>query len=410
MRDGDIIRAVIRETGVNQDGRTPGVTVPSGEAQESLIRQVYQRAGLDMRHTRYAEAHGTGTRTGDPIEARALARAFDRSQDEPLLIGSIKSSLGHTEGGSGVASLIKCMLILESGVIPATHDLQNVNPEILAKEWNIEFPSQIMAWPVPGLRRISVNSFGIGGTNAHCVLDDAYNYLKSHGMTASHNTSSAAESDNKAKNSFSALFSESGEFIFCGLDDSYDSDETTSDVEFSETPITQSRATSRATTPLLKPVQVQFFQKPSEQPHIFILTAFDPDGIKRNASSYARYVKRKSLPDWHNSDILQDLSLTLSQRRSLFPWKSFVMANTPKELHWNLSEGNFTKPIRAEVAPNICFVFTGQGAQYSAMGRSLLVYSVFKRSMKEASEYLQRLGSRWVLLGKQILCSNRRAT
>ncbi len=120
LRDGDTIRAIIRATGFNQDGKTPGITVPSGDAQERLIRRTYESAGLERKFTRYFEAHGTGTLTGDPKEARAIAMAFDgqRSLDDPLYIGSVKTNIGHLEGASGIAGLIKTILVLEKGIIP----------------------------------------------------------------------------------------------------------------------------------------------------------------------------------------------------------------------------------------------------------------------------------------------------
>lgn len=120
LRDHDVVRAVIRATGSNQDGRTPGLTQPSAEAQEILIRHVYQKAGLTLEDTRYVEAHGTGTPTGDPIEMKAIGRVFrtHRSSQHPLYVGSVKANIGHLEGGSGLAGIIKTILTLEKGVIP----------------------------------------------------------------------------------------------------------------------------------------------------------------------------------------------------------------------------------------------------------------------------------------------------
>lgn len=107
LRDGDTIRAVVRGTGTNQDGRTPGLTLPSSEAQERLIRTTYASAGLDFDNTGLVEAHGTGTRQGDAIEARGIAQAFkSRRKDRPLYLGSIKASVGHLEGAAGVAGYI----------------------------------------------------------------------------------------------------------------------------------------------------------------------------------------------------------------------------------------------------------------------------------------------------------------
>jgi acyl transferase domain-containing protein len=120
LKDGDTIRAVVRATGTNQDGRTPGITQPNLKAQESLIREVYNDAGLDMGLTRFVEAHGTGTSIGDPIEAGAIGSAFkdSRALTQPLYIGAVKSNIGHLEGAAGIAGLIKTIITLEKGVIP----------------------------------------------------------------------------------------------------------------------------------------------------------------------------------------------------------------------------------------------------------------------------------------------------
>ena len=140
LKDGDTIRTIIRATGSNQDGKTPGITQPNGDAQVRLIRDTYQSAGLERRMTRYFEAHGTGTPTGDPIEARAIAMAFDgeRSEGDPLYIGSVKTNIGHLEGASGIASLIKTLLVLEKGVIPPNLWFEKANPRISESEWNIK--------------------------------------------------------------------------------------------------------------------------------------------------------------------------------------------------------------------------------------------------------------------------------
>lgn len=156
LRDGDNIRAVVRGTGSNQDGKTPGITQPSPEAQERLIRAVYRKAGLDPGSTTYVEAHGTGTAVGgksciipletfslthalDPIEARAISSALaqDCRRKSPLYIGSVKSNIGHLEAASGLAGLVKSILMLERGVILPLADLQRVNPAIDTKKWNV---------------------------------------------------------------------------------------------------------------------------------------------------------------------------------------------------------------------------------------------------------------------------------
>ena len=136
LRDGDTIRAVIQNTAINQDGRTPGITQPSQEAQVDLIRTAYQQVGADMKSTRYFEAHGTGTLVGDPIEARAIGKAFasSRTEDDPLYVGAVKANIGHLEGCSGLASVIKTILVLERGIIPPIAGFETLNHNIDSHE------------------------------------------------------------------------------------------------------------------------------------------------------------------------------------------------------------------------------------------------------------------------------------
>jgi acyl transferase domain-containing protein len=139
IRDGDVIRAVVRSTGLNQDGRTPGMTLPSKNAQETLIRKVYANAGLNLKDTEFIEAHGTGTAAGDPIEASAIAAAWsERKGEHPLIIGAAKANIGHLEGSSGVAGLIKTVMVLEKAVIPPNINFEKVNPKITPEKWGIQ--------------------------------------------------------------------------------------------------------------------------------------------------------------------------------------------------------------------------------------------------------------------------------
>ncbi|GIJ86709.1 polyketide synthase [Aspergillus pseudoviridinutans] len=140
IRDKDPIRAVIRGSGSNQDGRTPGITLPSGASQEALIRHVYSMAGLHPHDTEFVETHGTGTQAGDPIETGALARVFcaDRNSDRLLRIGSIKTNVGHLEGTSGVAGVIKAVLMLENRTFLPNRNFTSLNPRILLDEWKLK--------------------------------------------------------------------------------------------------------------------------------------------------------------------------------------------------------------------------------------------------------------------------------
>ncbi|KKY29358.1 putative polyketide [Diaporthe ampelina] len=165
IADGDPIRALIRSVGTNQDGRTSGgITQPSKNMQVQLIHETYRKAGLDMKHTRFFEAHGTGTPMGDPIEARAIGEAFFnyRSPEDPIYVGAVKSNVGHLEGASGLAGVVKTILALEKGIIPPNANFESLNPQIDADFFNLRFPVEHVAWPASaeGIRRASVNSFG----------------------------------------------------------------------------------------------------------------------------------------------------------------------------------------------------------------------------------------------------------
>ena len=132
LQNHDTIRAVIRNTGCNQDGYSSSITQPNVNSQEALIRETYSRAGLSMQPTRYFEAHGTGTPVGDPIESTALGAAFrkTRTMQDPLWVGAVKSNIGHLEGGSGIAGLIKTILVLEKAIIPPNTNFEQINSKI----------------------------------------------------------------------------------------------------------------------------------------------------------------------------------------------------------------------------------------------------------------------------------------
>ncbi|PLB49865.1 putative LovB-like polyketide synthase [Aspergillus steynii IBT 23096] len=172
---GDSIRAVVRGTGVNHDGRKQGITLPSAQAQAALIRSTYQNAGLDPADTTYVECHGTGTKAGDPRELRAISEVFSSGRERPLFVGSIKTNIGHLEGASGVAGLIKSTLALEKKTIPPNMHFHAPNPDVDFDQWKLEIPTNPTDWKIKSSeapRRVSINSFGYGGTNAHVILEE----------------------------------------------------------------------------------------------------------------------------------------------------------------------------------------------------------------------------------------------
>ena len=171
--DGDRIWAVVRGSALNQDGASPGLTVPSGPAQEKVIEAALRRAGLAPADVDYVEAHGTGTEVGDPIEARATGTAYGRGRDRPLLIGSVKTNIGHLEAAAGVAGVIKTVLAMHRGVIPRHLHFSAPSPAIDWKGLPLEVTAAPTAWPAaPGRPpRAGVSGFGWSGTNAHVVLE-----------------------------------------------------------------------------------------------------------------------------------------------------------------------------------------------------------------------------------------------
>ncbi|KID61511.1 Highly reducing polyketide synthase aurA [Metarhizium brunneum] len=183
VADGDPIECVIRASGVNQDGRTLGLTMPSGKAQAQLIRSTYALAGLDPTRPedrpQYFEAHGTGTQAGDYQEATGIYSTFfgaspKTSTDDVLHVGSIKTVIGHGEGCAGLAGIIKASLSIQHGTIPPNLHFERLNPKLEPYSSCLKVPTEPVPWPQlpPGVpRRVSVNSFGFGGTNSHAILE-----------------------------------------------------------------------------------------------------------------------------------------------------------------------------------------------------------------------------------------------
>ncbi|PBP26113.1 polyketide synthase [Diplocarpon rosae] len=337
IRDGDTIRAIVRGSGSNQDGKTPTMTMPNGAAQADLIRATYKSAGLDPAATHYCEAHGTGTAAGDPAELSGLAQTLchDRDPGKPLYVGSVKTNIGHLESVAGLAGVIKAILVLEAGVIPPSLNFNTPNPKILFREWNITVPTKATPWPYTGPRRASVNSFGYGGANAHVILEDAYHFLAERNLLqrGNHRTRIPAYTNgypNGAK------------------------------VE-----------TAAPTRPFNR--------------HVFTLSTSDEEGIGRMSADLAEYLKTHT-----DSSVARDLAHTLGERRSRFPWKSFYSASSLPELQEALATNSGTSKVSTKV-PKLGFVFTGQGAQWARMGHELSQFEVARASIEEADKYLREV-------------------
>jgi len=193
LADGDRIEAIIRQTGVNADGKTNGVTMPNSAAQSSLIHRTYLNAGLDslnpLDRCQYFEAHGTGTEVGDPKEASAIHEAFFAGRDpvkykarlaldpeiNKMIVGSVKTVIGHTEAAAGLAGVLKVVWSMKNGMIPPNLHFNTLNPMVEPFYKHLLIPTEMMPWPDPPPgqpRRASVNSFGFGGANAHAIVEE----------------------------------------------------------------------------------------------------------------------------------------------------------------------------------------------------------------------------------------------
>lgn len=176
VRDGDRVLAVVKGSAINQDGHSNGLMAPNPAAQTAVLRAAYAQAGMHPHDVDYVEAHGTGTFLGDPIEARALGTVLGRGRpvSAPLMVGAVKSNLGHLEAAAGVAGFMKAVLAVDKGQIPANLRYQTPNPHIPFEQLRIEVVAQQRDWPsAERPRRAGVSSFGFGGTNAHVVIEQA---------------------------------------------------------------------------------------------------------------------------------------------------------------------------------------------------------------------------------------------
>ncbi|OAA75373.1 Beta-ketoacyl synthase [Akanthomyces lecanii RCEF 1005] len=347
IRDNDTIRAVIRGTQVNQDGRTTGITLPSKEAQVANITAVYKAAGLSFSDTAYVECHGTGTQAGDWRELKAISETLGKSRapDSPIFVGSVKPNIGHLEGAAGVAGLIKAVLMLERERIPPHINFETPNPAIDFKEWNVQVSRIAQPWPTNAKKRVSVNCFGFGGTNAHVILDGAAEYLSTQQLVAHHSTTYKVNG--------------------LPLQNGYP------------------HSNHEGLVP--------------ENWQVFCFSSNERSGIQRLVSQHA-----SMLNDTEElaSEFLSNYAYTMGCRRSRLEWKTFYVSNSISDLVEQMSQSEHPATRSAkQSSPRLCFLFCGQGSQWARMGLDLRSFPVFWNSLNSASWYLRTvLGSSFDLI------------
>ena len=267
----------------------------------------------------------------------------------PLYIGSIKPNVGHTEGCSGLAGVFKALVCLEHGMLVPTYGVERINPSLKLPDWNLALASKTMRWPTGGQRRISVNSFGFGGANAHAILDDAFHYLASRGLVGNHNTRSVIMSDD------------------------HDSDSESGISVGPSTPLSESERRER---------------------RLFVFSSKDQSGLQRLSAAYSKELAKAS-PERLGHRYLSNLAHTLSERRTRFDFRGFCVAGSLKELASELDKGLGKTKQSGRSSSNLLFVFTGQGAQWPAMGIQLMNNPIFKQSILRSQEQLEQLGCPW---------------
>ncbi|MFW6168861.1 MAG: type I polyketide synthase [Planctomycetota bacterium] len=356
VAEHDRVYAVIRSTAVNQDGRTPGMTVPRQESQESLLRNACAQAGIEARSIQYVEAHGTGTQVGDPIETQALGNALagDRPDDQPCIIGSVKTNIGHLEAAAGIASVIKVALSLYHNQIPANLHFERPNPGIDFAKLKLRVPVECEPWPEYGTSRLAgVNGFGYGGTNAHIILQGrdvkagaSWKELASVSATGASNQACRIHSGHHGR-----TVKEEG-----------------------------------ADTPVAEP---------------FLVSARCHGALKAAAGKMQQFIDHSAA---HVG--LRELAGHAAHRRSRHDHRLVVIAESKQQLSRQLAAFSEDCPGSETIvnrcftnySPEPTFVCSGQGPQWWGMGRQLLeTEPVFRSTIERCDAISRQLGS-WSLL------------
>jgi len=334
-RDGDPILAVIKGSAVNHDGPSSGLTVPNKLAQEKLLRQALVNAGMTPDAIAYIEAHGTGTPLGDPIELRALNAVFGNERTTPLLVGSVKTNVGHLEAAAGMVGFMKTVLALQHQQIPPHLHFHTPTPHLAWDELAIQVPTALQPWPLAPLAA-GVSSFGISGTNAHVIV------------AAAEGVQSSEDRGQKTENRKQKI-------------------ENRRQIEDREEELAQ-----------------------QERPrHLLTLAAKSAAALPALAARYRTHLQ--AYPDL----ALGDLCYSAAVGRSQFNQRLAIVASDQADLAAKLQAVEagsdsigIVRGTVMQAPPRIAFLFTGQGAQYVNMGRELYATQPLFRATLDRCEAL----------------------
>ncbi|KAG5789974.1 hypothetical protein H9Q69_010962 [Fusarium xylarioides] len=346
VAQGSPIRAMIRGTAVNANGRTGGIARPQADGQEAVIRKAYENAGgLRFSDTSFFECHGTGTQAGDPIEISAVGNVFASSRsdapEDRLLIGAIKTNLGHTEGASAIASVIKVVLSLEEGEIPPSYGVNTLNPAIDFAKAKVEVVRDgAVPWPKDKIRRASINSFGFGGANGHCIIDHVNVLLP--------------------------------DYVKPGV---------------AGRKLLQTRVANgvdrEPPSAVTSPTKIMRADAPTRELALLPFSAHSVSSLQLNIKAFAQDINQQSLAD---------VAYTLALKRSRFQHRCFciVSKDDPAKGLTDTDGRIFSGSNRLAA---VGFIFTGQGAQWHGMGTQLLDYAEFRDTISYLDQVMGVLDS-----------------